>query len=456
VNASDPNARQPLVPFGAGLPREQKDIYLFTALNALNFQPILGGPMLLYAKSLGAGATVLGLLAGLMPLLVVAQLPAARYVNRLGYRRFILSGWTSRLTMVFAAAVLPWLGFLDAATRLVLLAACLFVFNILRGFFSSAWLPWTMELIPAPIRGRHFARDQFSMNAASIVALGFCGWLLGLGQGVWRFSAVFLFAALSGFASLFVLRRIPDPPPPPDTEPGKGPVPWLALAAHPPFRRLLVANVAWSVAYGGLTTFVVKFLRDAGWPEDKVMYALSFSFLGGLLAPWLAGPRLDRLGSKPVLAFTMVLGALIGIGWWWPAAGFSEVGWRFAAPLTALMGLIASLFSAANNRFALQLAPRMGRNHFFAIFMVVWQITLGTSPVLWGLLIDGIGTRSVHLAGCDWNRYSVYFALVTAAFAGAFICCERLAEDQAADTQVLVRELVLHEPRRWWSQLTGR
>lgn len=449
-------ARQPLLPFAGNLPAEQRDLYLFTALNALNFQPILGGPMILYAKSLGASATVLGLLAGLMPLLVIAQLPAARYINRFGYRRFILIGWTSRLSMAYLAVVIPWLAFLDDATRLVLLASALIVFNALRGFFSSAWLPWIMLLIPAPIRGRHFARDQFSLNASSIIALALSGFILGLGAGPWRFSAAFFFAALAGSASLFVLRRIPDPPPPPDTEPGRGPVPWLELAAHPPFRKLLYANVAWSAAFGGVVTFVLKFLREAGWPEDRILYALSLSFLGGLLSPWMAGPRLDRLGSRPVLGVTMGLGAVIGVGWWWPAAGLVRPSWSLVLPLMALMGLINSLFSAANNRLALHLAPRMGRNHFFAIFMVVWQTTLGFSPVLWGLLLDAIGDRSTRAAGCDWNRYSVYFALVTAAFGVALIFCERIDEDRAADTQVLVRELVVHEPRRWWAFLTGR
>lgn len=430
--------------------------YLFSALNALNFQPFLGGPMILYARSLGASATVLGLLAGLMPLMVIAQLPAARHVNRLGYRRFIVIGWTSRLTLVYAATVVPWLGFVDAPTRLMLLAACLFLFNALRGFFSSAWLPWLMALVPAPARGRHFTRDQFFSNSASMLSFAISGAILGAGVGDWRFSATFLVSALAGTASLAVLRRIPDPSPPEEPGGGRGPVPWLQMAAYPPFRKLLRANVAWSAAYGGLTTFIVRYLHAADWREDQILYSLSLSFIGGMLAPWLAGPRLDRLGSRPMLAFTMVLGVVIGGGWWAAAAGLLRPGLGLALPMMALLGLINALFSAANNRLALHLAPPMGRNHFFAIFMVVWQVTLGISPVLWGLLIDSVGDWSAVAWGCRWTQYSVYFGMVAAAFVIAFAFCERLDEDRAADTQVLVRELVVGEPRRWWSLLTGR
>ena len=40
--------------------------------------------MVLYAKTLGASATVLGIIAGMMPLLVIFQIPAASYIPRSG------------------------------------------------------------------------------------------------------------------------------------------------------------------------------------------------------------------------------------------------------------------------------------------------------------------------------------------------------------------------------------
>lgn len=414
--------------------------------------------MVLYAKSLGASATVLGVLAGMMPLLVIANLPAARFINRVGYQRFVLAGWSIRVGFVFLMALVPLtVGFLDNPTRLVLILAFLFGFNLFRGISSSAWLPWIMELIPVPARGRHFTRDQFCANGASMVALAYSGWVLGSGMGLWRFPIVFLFAAIAGAISLPILRHIPDVPPPKDTDIGVGPVPWLALASHPPFRKLLRVNIAWSLAYGGLTTFVVKYLKDgADLREDYILYYVSFSFIGGLASPGLAGPRLDRLGSKPMLQLTMVIGFLIGTGWWLAASGCVHPGVRLVLPLMGLLGLVNALFSASNNRLALQLAPRIARNHFFAIFMVVWQTTLGLSPVGWGLLLDAIGGRSMSVLGLDWNRYTVYFALVTMCYAVAFAMCRRLEEPRAAEVHHLVRELIIQEPRRWWSLVTGR
>ena len=450
---SEPNS----APSSGDLPPGLAALYWFSALNALSFQPVLSSPMVLYAKSLGASATVLGVLAGMMPFLVVTQLPAARFVNRVGYRRFVLGGWSLRVMTIFFIAVVPLCAFLDGTTRLILVLSLLFLFNVSRGASSCAWLPWITELIPAPARGRHFARDQFCMNGASVLSFAFSGWLLGDLGKPWEFAVVFLVSAVAGAVSLPVLKAIPDVPPPPEADGGNGPVPWLELSAHPPFRRLLWANVAWSLAYGGLTTFVVKYLRDgAGLRADLILYFMSVSFVGGLASPWLAGPRLDRLGSKPMLGLTMFLGLLIGLGWMFAAGGWIHPGWGVAIPMMLLLGLTNALFSAANNRLAMQIVPRMGRNHFFALFMVVWQITLGLSPVLWGLLLDGIGDRSGSLLGLNWNRYSVYFGLVSLAFLVAFAACRRLQEPKAAEVQALVRELLVEEPRRWWSLVTGR
>lgn len=451
-------ALQPPAEPGRELPAGFANLYVFAVFNALSYQPILGSPMVLFAKSLGASATVLGILAGMMPLLVTTQIPAAKFVGRVGYRRFILAGWSVRVALIFLVALLPLTGgFLDRATQLVLLLALLLAFNVSRGISSAAWLPWIMELVPATFRGRHFARDQAYMNGASFVVFACSAFMLGAEPTPARFAAVFLFSAITGAISLPYLRRVPDCLPPPESSGGDGPVPWLALASHPPFRRLLELNVAWSLAYGGVTTFVVKFLKEGPQlPDDRILLLMSVAFAGGLASPWLMGPRLDRLGSRPLLAFTMATGVVIGLGWWLIAAGLAPARNAVVLPLIVCVGLVNAVFSAANNRLAMQLAPPLGRDHFFAIFMVVWQLTLGLSPVLWGLLLDVLGAWKTTVLGVEWNRYSVYFLLVAGAFAVAFWLCRRLEETRAAQLPTLMKELLVDEPRRWWLLLTGR
>src|SRR4029078_6334335 len=76
--------RSPAETFPVGL----HNAFLFSMFNALSFQLVLGSPMVLYAKTLGASATVLGIIAGMMPLLVIFQIPAASYVSQIGFKRF--------------------------------------------------------------------------------------------------------------------------------------------------------------------------------------------------------------------------------------------------------------------------------------------------------------------------------------------------------------------------------
>jgi len=66
--------------------------YLFALFNALSFQVVVNSPMVLYAKTLNASATVLGIITGMMPLLVIFQIPGGvlhqpRRLQALRFRR---------------------------------------------------------------------------------------------------------------------------------------------------------------------------------------------------------------------------------------------------------------------------------------------------------------------------------------------------------------------------------
>ena len=107
--------------------------FLFATFNALSFQIILGSPMVLYARSLGASATVLGIISGMLPLLVIFQIPAANYLGRIGYKKFVQAGWSTRVIFIFAIACIPGMAFLKAETKLALILFLLFIFNLSRG-----------------------------------------------------------------------------------------------------------------------------------------------------------------------------------------------------------------------------------------------------------------------------------------------------------------------------------
>jgi len=171
--------------------------YLFSVFNAFSYQIVLSSPMVLYAKTLGASATVLGIIAGMMPLLVIFQIPAATHIPRLGFKRFVFAGWGARVMFIFVMALVPLTGiFLKAESRLALMLALLFGFNLSRGISSCAWLPWITALVPAPLRGKYLARDAAVQSLASFITFLLAAGCLAGNPRSWQFAVLFVFSAV--------------------------------------------------------------------------------------------------------------------------------------------------------------------------------------------------------------------------------------------------------------------
>jgi len=433
------------------LPHGIQNAFLFSAFNALSFQIVLGSPMVLYAKSLGASATVLGIIAGMMPLLVISQIPAANHINRIGYKRFVYAGWGTRVMFIFVMALVPLTAvFLDRGNQLALMIVLLFFFNLSRGISSCAWLPWITALIPAGIRGKYLSRDAGVVNCASFVVTLLSGLVLGSAPHPWQFAVLFVFSAIAGAISLGFLKKIPDVPTPENEPQGKGRVPWWEMLRHPPFWKLMRTMVAWSVAYGGMTAFTVAFLKArSGMPEGEVLMVSSVAFLGGLSSLWFVGSRLDHLGSKPVITVSLAVWIGVMAGWMALAGGAVAVKLPAVILLQFLMGLLAALVNMAANRLAMAVIPVMGRNHFFALFSVLGSVTLGLSPIGWGVLIDAVGHHHTEWLGLDWNRYTVFFAGAACVFGVTLILSRRLQEPEAVSMEALLKEFLIQSPQKF-------
>ncbi|MDW8308954.1 MAG: MFS transporter [Verrucomicrobiales bacterium] len=432
--------------------------FLFGLFNALSYQIVLSSPIILYAKSLGASATVLGVIAGMMPFLVIFQIPAASYIPRIGFKRFVLGGWSIRVVFILAMALVAWSEpLLDARNRLALLLFLLFGFNLSRGISSCAWLPWIAALVPAQFRGAYLTRDAFMNNLGSLGSFLFAAWVLGGQPRAGQFALLFLFSAVTGAISLAFLKRIPDAAVPDEPRGSRGSVPWLEMMRYAPFARLLRVVVGWSVAYGGVTAFTVAFLKSsAGMSEGKILLISAAMFLGGMASLWLLGSRFDRVGSKPVLAAACAGWVAVMTGWVALAGGLVRASVLNVLVLQALMGLLAAMVNMANARLAMAIAPAMARNHFLAIYSVVGNVTLGLSPIGWGILIDAYGLRAPQVLGVEWNRFTVFFAATAVAFGVMLALSRQLEEPKAATLEELLRELLIESPQRFWLRLWPR
>jgi MFS family permease len=414
--------------------------------------------MILYAKSLGASATVLGIITGMMPLLVIFQIPAAHYIHRFGYKKFVYRGWGIRVMFIYAMSLVPLTGaFLNLTAQLSLLLFLLFAFNLSRGISSCAWLPWITSLIREPVRGTYLTRDAAFVNLASFVAILFSAACLGQAPGAARFSGVFAFSAISGMISLFFLKRIPEGGTLEETNSSATPVPWRVIARFKPFRKLLRMNIAWAIASGGLGAFTVAFLKSqAGWPENQILLVSSVAYLGGLSSLWLLGARLDRIGSKPVLLLSMIGWLAIMAIWVSLSGGVLAVSMGVALPLLFAMGLGAALVHMSTIRLAMSIIPEMGRSHFFALFSVVGSLSLGGAPIIWGIMIDAVGPARMRWVGLEINQFTLFFLLAGVAVLITVFFCAQLEEPKAVRMEALLRQMLMQSPLRFWFRFWPR
>jgi MFS family permease len=417
-------------------PRGAFHSHWFNLFNAIAFQVMMGAPIVLFAKSLGASSTVLGIIAAFTPLMTVMQLPAARFLDRYSYRQFVLSGWGLRTVFIFIVAVVPLLAFLDNTSKLAVLLAALFIFNLLRGISSAGWMPWIAALIPEPVRGRFLARDQLFTYVGSLVSLVASAVVMHGKVVPWEFSVVFLISALGGTVSLWFIKRIPDAPSTEATARSSHPVPWLAMLRYEPFLRLLVFNLLFMVVIGSLSVFTVEYLREFQKFDDGLVLVLSgVSFVGPILSLMLTAGIIDAVGSKPILRFGLAGFAVVLTGWLLIAGGVLRCTVPLVAGLNFLTGLAAANFNVANTRITMATMPEMGRNHFFALFTVITSLGLGAAPVMWGVTLDAIGAYEVATGWFTWRRHSFYFGVLLLIDIAAFFAVSSLCESPRGDRE---------------------
>jgi MFS family permease len=415
------------------LPRGSFNLHWFSLFNAISFQIMMGAPIIVYAKSLGASSTILGVIAAFTPLMTVFQLPAARHLDRFGYRQFVLMGWGMRIVLIFLVAGIPLAAFLDATSKLAALLALLFFFNLLRGISSAAWMPWIAHLIPAEVRGRFLSADQFFMYFGCLLSLFASALVISGPVTRWSYALVFLISAVGGAVSLAFIRRIPE------VEAGEAMrlssqnVPWRAMLTYAPFRELLIFNIIYATVLGSLGVFAIEFLRDhSRFGIDTVLNLSALSFAGALVVLPFCGHIVDSTGSKPLMRVAIGMFAAVVAGRGLIAAKVLPCSTLLVAALNLLAGAASANFNLANVRITMATMPRMGSIHFFALFTVIASLGLGGAPVAWGLILDAIGSFEAVTGAFHWRRHSIYFLALLVLNTIAFAYIARLHESAGA------------------------
>jgi MFS family permease len=434
-------SREPAIP---DVPPRATNSFRFSLFNAVNFQITLGAPMVLYAKALGGSATTIGIVASLAPLMTVLQLPTAYFIPKVGYKGFVLFGWSIRAVLLFTLAILPLLVFLPAAVQVELLLVCLFLFNVVRGISTGAWLPWLTALVPANARGAFLRFDQFHMQCGGMIAIATSTIVLWSGGQPWQFALLFAISGLAGMLSLHFVRKIPDIEIGEQARSSGQPVPWLEILKYPPFAKLLIFNVVYNWVVGGLAAFVIAFLEGrAGYTAGQVLAVSLAAAVGAFASVPFFGLVLERTGSKPLLGLAMTL-YLVGILFWvLVTSGTVPPHYLLVGSNYFILGVAGALFSIANTRIAMDTMPVMGRNHFFSLFTVFASLSLGLAPIFWGVFLDTLGKNEFSIGFFQVNRFSTYFILLSLLGIVTFFLAKPLVEKKGKPFDTAVRDVVI-------------
>jgi MFS family permease len=378
--------------------------------SASSYEVMMGAPAFIYAKSLAASSTVLGITASLSALMSIFQLPAARHMSHFGYRRFLMIGWTIRAATIFIAAAVPMIGFLDEESKLAVLLCALLFFSLARGIFSVARMPWLSQLIPDENRPRFLSANQSFTVSGTLLALLISSIVISGSAAPWQYALTFLAAATIGTLALEFIKRMPEVQATGSVRLSGQRLRWQDMLTHDPFRRLLILNVIYAVAIGSVRVFTIEYVRDfANLDVQKMLYLSAYSFLGPLVVLPFGGRMLESVGGRVLMQAAGVGLAISMAAWMSVAAGALPCSQLVVAVLNFTAGSAVAVFNLANLRVTMANVPELGRDHYFALFTVVTSLVLGTAQISWGLILDAIGNFEVIIAGFRWTRHTIYF-----------------------------------------------
>ncbi|MGF1679200.1 MAG: MFS transporter [Candidatus Methylacidiphilales bacterium] len=432
------------------MPPGIRNAYIFQMFNACSFSIFLGTPVLLYFKSLGASVTVLGIVTAMTPLLNILQIPMAKYVEVVGYRSFVLRGWFIRSFFVLGALMVPLFpDSIDSATKMMLMLAMLFCYNLSRGMSACGFMPWMTQLVPESCRARFLKWDQIAAYGAIVTASIGSALLLRWQSGPVGFALLFAVSYLAALISLYFLRHMPDVEVDRNSSTSKEPVPWKRMLGYQPFTKLLWFNGVMLVGWAGNGVIVIPMLRDRFEVSDSMFMILngawSLVFVISLLG---MGKMSEWAGNKPVLGLSMFFQLLHFGGWGLIAAGVLPFHPLSIAFQQVTWGICLSLFNVANTRLVMGIVPRMGMSHFFALFSVVTSLVAGIAPVCWGLAADVLETLDARWGGVEINAFSVLYLGVFLCTIAAAALLGRVEEPAAMGHQAFIKELVARTPAR--------
>jgi MFS family permease len=408
-----------------------------------------------YARSLGGGASHIGLLGALPTAMLFMQFLAAAVANHLRYRRPLWLAVSIVQRLVFVPlAVGMWIWpETPPAVWLWTFIALTAVNHALLHFGTPLWLSWMGDYLPPGQLNRLWGARQFWMQWCGAVAL-FAGavYLYQDAGGVRHaFAVLLLVGAAFGVADILLFLKVHEPPVTPVA------VPRLREVFSAPFRdrnfRSFIAFTSfWHVAAMTGAPFISYYLlTHIGMSAYRVLLLWTFSWVGGAVFSQRMGTFAERYGNRPLLilctAFKSVnMLTLIVL----PAD--PDLAFWFLVPMFMFDAVLNSGIAIANNGFLIKNSPAANRTMFIAAGTAVAGLVGGLTSIASGFLLESlparVGTFEAYWLGGAISRFHVVFGISLALRLVAAVLARGVREPSSVDTRVVLMNLIGATPLR--------
>lgn len=428
------------------LPPAPRAFLFFSLVNLASWQCIVGQVLILFARSLGMPADLVGLLISFVPvsmLLVVVSIPAVEFF---GPRKLLITSWLLRTVLISSVFFVPLVTdhFGQRAAWLMLLFAVL-GFSLIRAFGVGAWYPWLHEIVPRDNIADYFNSETILVQVANIVLAVAISQVLAHVDGMASFFYVYGAGVVIGLVSVGMLFFMPGGRRSPVViEGGRRYEAFYRAFADRPYRHfimiisLALASLMW------VGSSAIMYLRDImHFSDGTIMLITALGGIGVALSVRSWSNRADRGGGNRVMARMLLWHAAATLCWF-----FLVPGSRFGL-LLAVIALVSSMvlsisLSTVAARTMLGQVKEEGRIGYTSLWIIGVSLANGIPPILAGQLID-------HF---DILGFRLCFAISIGMGVAASFLLKNLPEEGVLPDlpylDVLVRPL---QPVRWMGRL---
>ena len=159
---------------------------------------------------------------------------------------------------------------------------------------------------------------------------------------------------------------------------------------YPGLGRFLIGRIFYADAANTLIAFMGIYVStEIGFDEFQTQVLLLAGIAAGVVGGLCWGPVVDRLGPKRTLDVVLLLW-LVVFGLVSAIGALDLPGWLFwiAGPLA---GIALGGTWTADRPLMLQLSPPRYLGQFYGLYAMVGRFAAIVGPVLWSLVVDGLG-----------------------------------------------------------------